>query len=318
MKYALILLAAIASQMTARAIPIPPQVTKVIGFIYSPDPATGRPEPAGTCFLIAVPTNKDPSRLWIYAVTNKHVLLNEQTKSWFSQIWVRLNTRGGRSQLVPIQLETSIVTQNLFPSHEPGTDLALIMLPDLSRFDVSALGTNDLTAASQMTQMNIAPGTDLFFSGMFSEYLGNTRIEPIVRFGRVAMIPEGKVLFGGVAEDLILAEVFSFGGNSGSPVFYYQGIDRSPGSVIVGTPIVKLAGVMQGFFPGNEHPYGEAAGSLGQPTISARSPSKKTPSGSMPAEGIPLFPPNSGIAAIIPAQKILDVLDYTELKIQQR
>jgi hypothetical protein len=198
--------------------------------------------------------------------------------------------------------------QNLFPSHEAGVDLALVQigLGNISRFDLMLLPTAMIATTANTSQMTIAPGTDLFFSGMFSEYLGVTQMEPIVRFGRVAMLPREPVDYYGTSEDLILAEVFSFGGNSGSPVFYYEGIERPNGSIVVGgSPIIKLAGVMQGYFFGNEHAIGSAVSAQGatqseQPT------------------GIPVFPPNSGIAAIIPAQKILDILAYPELKMRQQ
>jgi len=129
------------------------------------------------------------------------------------------------------------------------------------------------------------------------------------------MIPQEKVLFNGYNEDLILAEVFSFGGNSGSPVFYFWGLDQMPGAVSIGPPLVKLAGVMQGFFPGNETPYAEVP-RIGEETdVSPEQSPKNTKS---PPRPVPVFLPNSGIAAIIPAQKILDILDYPEVKLRQR
>ena len=154
--------------------------------------------------------------------------------------------------------------QNLFLSHEPGVDLALIQIGpgDLSQYDLVLLPTAIMTSAAD--QAKVSPGTDLFFSGMFSEYLGSVRMEPIVRFGRVAKLLQERVNFFGAPEELMLAEVFSFGGNSGSPVFYYEGIDREGGnSIVIGPPTIKLAGVMQGFFFGNKRPIGSAAASGG-------------------------------------------------------
>jgi len=48
--------------------------------------------------------------------------------------------------------------------------------------------------------------------------------------------------------DLYLIEAGSYGGNSGSPVFFYLGSDREPGSIVIGSPIFKLVGVIQGTF----------------------------------------------------------------------
>jgi hypothetical protein len=83
------------------------------------------------------------------------------------------------------------------------------------------------------------------------------------------MLPPEKVAFGGQpdeSEHLIFAEVTSFGGNSGSPVFLKLGPLRVP--QIPGALQYYLLGVMQGFF------------------------------------GAPNLPQNSGIAAIIPAEEI--------------
>jgi hypothetical protein len=275
---------------------IPPEVTKVVAFVYVPSATGVGRQPAGTCFLVGVPSPANAKRSWVYAITNQHVLIDERTRTWFPNIWLRLNTHNGGSEFLPIALQPLPFGKNLFPSHELGVDLALIQvnLGDFSRFDLMLLPTSLMTT-----------GANLFFSGMFSEYLGATKMEPIVRFGRVAMLPQEKVNYYGVPEDLILAEVFSFGGNSGSPVFYYEGMERQNGNAIVfGAPSIKLAGVMQGYFFGNEHPIGSAA---------ASGATVQSPQGS-----IPVFPPNSGIAAIIPAQKILDILDYPELKMRQQ
>jgi hypothetical protein len=306
MKRAALLIALALAAVGADALNIPPEVTKVVAFVYVPSGDGGARQPAGTCFLVGVPSPANPIRSWVYAVTNQHVLIDERTRTWFPNIWLRLNTRAGGSEFVPIALQAFPFGKNLFPSHEPGVDLALIQIGPLdpSRFDLMLLPTAIITTAADQTK--VSPGTDLFFSGMFSEYLGSTKMEPIVRFGRVAMLPQEKVNFYGVTEDLMLAEVFSFGGNSGSPVFYYEGMERENGNAIVfGAPTMKLAGVMQGFFLGNEHPIGSAAASGGAAV--------QTPQGA-----IPVFPPNSGIAAVIPAQKILDILDYPELKMRQQ
>jgi hypothetical protein len=83
---------------------------------------------------------------------------------------------------------------------------------------------------------------------MFTAHLGEEKNYPIVRFGRVALLSDEKVSFMNQMRDLYLLETFSFGGNSGSPVFIYLGADRQPGSLMLGGPVLKLAGVMSGTF----------------------------------------------------------------------
>ena len=147
-------------------------------------------------------------------------------------------------------------------------------------------------------------GTDLFFAGLFDLFPGDKRIQPIVRFGRLSMIPSERVPWGTQLEDLIIADIFSFGGNSGSPVFYYLGTDSQPGAIMVGAPTVKIAGVMQGFFEGNEPPSAQ---------LLIDSPAHRTS-----RQAVSIYQPNSGIAAVVPAQKILDVLNSLELKSFQK
>jgi len=83
----------------------------------------------------------------------------------------------------------------------------------------------------------------------------------------------------------------SFGGNSGSPVFFSQGMDREPGKIYTGTDIF-LAGVMRGNF--NE----PRAGTFIQ----------------TPNNVLPVFAQNIGIAAVTPAFFLHDILFSEQLK----
>jgi hypothetical protein len=89
---------------------------------------------------------------------------------------------------------------------------------------------------------------------------------------------------------LVLAEVTSFGGNSGSPVFLRVGGIREAGPPISGYSYYLL-GVMQGFFS-------ESADILFDITASVHG----------------TFSQNSGIAGVIPAEKVLDILATTRAK----
>jgi hypothetical protein len=84
----------------------------------------------------------------------------------------------------------------------------------------------------------------------------------------------------------------SFGGNSGSPVFFSQGADRQPGSIILGPPEITLAGVMRGNF--NE----ARVGGLVQ----------------TPNAVLPVVAQNIGIAAVTPAYLLRDILYSESLK----
>jgi len=118
---------------------------------------------------------------------------------------------------------------------------------------------------------------DVIFSGLFLNFQGAMRNYPIVRHGKIAMLPDEKVFFDETdpPQDLILAEVTSFGGNSGSPVFLELPLLRIP--QIADAKRYYLLGVMKGFF------------------------------------GAPNVPQNSGIAAIVPSEEIFQLLQTPEL-----
>jgi hypothetical protein len=73
----------------------------------------------------------------------------------------------------------------------------------------------------------VAEGDSVLFAGLFIQYLGGSRLEPIVRSGKIAMLPRDLINTTlGKPGHVILAEVHSFGGNSGSPVFVEAHLDR--------------------------------------------------------------------------------------------
>jgi len=76
---------------------------------------------------------------------------------------------------------------------------------------------------------------------------------------------------------------------------------------------------MQGFFAGNEAPYAQVPQAV-ESTGADQGKQEQDPKSDKDKhrEPVPVFLPNAGIAAIIPAQKILEVLDYEELKLKQR
>jgi len=103
------------------------------------------------------------------------------------------------------------------------------------------------------------------------------------------MITDEKIKFVDYEADLYLVETGSFGGNSGSPVFFYLGSDRKPGALILGPPILKLAGVMSGTFLDV------------QPVRAVETAKIDVASSSM------------GVAAVVPAYKVLEILTGPEL-----
>jgi hypothetical protein len=289
---------------TAIAAPAP-DVAKVVTFIFLADKSgnplinaeTNAPVPNGTGFFVIV-RNEDGPGGYGYLVTAKHVL-KDTTSQFFSRVFLRINLRAGGSQFIPLDLHPDGKDQNIFVHGDPTVDIAVIpAYPDEKLFDFLALPTELIKTKEDFKNTKIVPGSDVFFTGLFVPYYGDRANVPIFRFGRVAMLPDDRIRWQDNAHppefvELYLLETMSFGGNSGSPVFFSQGADREPGMLILGPPVITLAGVMRGNF--NESRVGGVI--------------------QTPNAVLPVFAQNIGIAAVTPAHLLRDILYSEPLKI---
>jgi hypothetical protein len=271
--------------------PVPPEIKTVVAFLFAPGPAGGQPIPQGTGFFVGVKHPKDEAKSFVYLVTAKHVLQSSDRKSWLPKIFLRLNTRKGDLGFIEVPIVPSGRGQTVFlhPT-DTTTDVAVIPgLPDEKQFDFKFLPEDFLTSKQDFANLKIVEGSEVFFTGLFSPHVGTRRNYPVIRFGRVALITDEKVKFGDHDADLYLVDTGAYGGNSGAPVFFYLGSDREPGSIIVGPPVLKLAGVMSGTF-------------LDMQPVRAIETAR-----------IAVAPSNMGIAAVVPAYKVKEILGGPEL-----
>jgi hypothetical protein len=153
----------------------------------------------------------------------------------------------------------------------------------------------DITSKEDLKQLQITEGSEVFFTGLFSPHAGDQRLSPIVRFGRVALMTDEEIEWGVEGRlHLYVVESGSYGGNSGSPAFFFLGPERSPREgLYVGSRLIKLAGVMKGSF-------GELL-----------------PIRMINAASIPAAPANIGVAAVVPAYQLREILVGAELKKQR-
>jgi hypothetical protein len=278
------------------AMQIPDQIKEVVGFLFVDDPS-GRVVPQGTGFFVGVFKPGSTNEGHAYFITAKHVLYRRTDNRLYESMYLRLNTISGGSDVGKIELRDSGKQKNVFLPSDPTVDLAAIILaPDPKRHAAKILTSDYLTTKEQFKQLG--EGSDIFFTGLFVSHVGERKNYPIVRFGRVALLSDEPIDFVNfkserVKAELVLIEAQSYGGNSGSPVFYYLGADRQPGSLIIGPPELKLAGVMSGSF--NDIVEVKAA----QTAV------------------VPVVTPNNGIAAVVPAYKLSELLFSDELKKQR-
>jgi Trypsin-like peptidase domain len=280
----------IAQITPTMAMPIPADVKQVVGFVFVLD-ASGQPKPQGTGFFVTVKDPKIPNRVQGYFVTAKHVLQTDDQKAFRSEVLIRLNgVNEGPAEFVKLPLSTEGKDKNVFVHADPTVDIAVIpALPDQRRFEFKAIGEEMLTTKEKFKELKIREGSEVFFTGLFAPFVDTKRIYPIVRFGRVALVSDERIDFAGVKAELYLMETSSYGGNSGAPVFFYLGSDREPGSVVVGSVVLELAGVMSGRF--NDAIAVEAVSTSITPFVR----------------------PNLGIAGVVPAYKLHEILSSPEL-----
>jgi tetratricopeptide (TPR) repeat protein len=146
-------------------------------------------------------------------------------------------------------------------------------------------------ARDLLKQQGVNENDEILFAGLFAWYPGAKKNYPIVRHGKLALLSQERIPLDRQHPDktveVYLADVMSFGGNSGSPVFLRIGGIREglPNGPVMGMGYsYYLLGVMKGFFP-EAMPFElDVAQLYGQ---SAQ---------------------NSGIAAVVPADNILHIL----------
>jgi len=268
------------------------EIKKSVSFVFVPDGAGGL-RPQGTGFFVGVKNELNPNVSNIYFVTAKHVLQDQQD-NYFPEIVIRLNTRKGDSQL--IQLLTKDI--KMFEHIDKDVDIVVFScLPDIHLYDFKFI-PNELIAHNELISTHaIEEGDDVFFTGLFLSHMGQKRNHPIIRFGKVALMPEEKIEWKEQGKppkvvDLYLLECQSFTGNSGSPVFFQLQALRKRRQPALGGQVF-LAGVMKGsFLHGNEVQPSETSAKL-------------------------ILWQNAGIAAVTPANKLHDIL-YSDEMVRQR
>ncbi|MBW2063127.1 MAG: trypsin-like peptidase domain-containing protein [Deltaproteobacteria bacterium] len=272
------------------AAPVPSEIKSVVAFIFFTN-EEGKLIPNGTGFFVGVKNPSNPNSFSVYLVTAKHVLYKPKTTDFFDKVFVRLNKKDGGSQIGSIPIIAEGEQRTVFTHSDSSVDIAIIpFLPDQDKFDFKFLPDDMITTKETYKELKIREGSDVFFTGLFMPYPGAERNYPVVRFGKVALVTEEQIEWQGKLMELYLIEAGSYGGNSGAPVFFYLGSDREPGSIVVGSPILKLAGVMQGtFLDAHEIKIVET---------------KK----------VPIAVSNMGIAAVVPGYKLHELLFSNELK----
>lgn len=188
------------------------QILDCIIYLY-PDihAANSGEKTGGTGFLVGVPSEQHEGIMYIYAVTNSHVV--REAKSPI----IRFNTQQGDTA-------SALLTENHWVHHPDADDVAVALIGGLDpiTFKFRCLPISMFLSQEIMVQHNIGPGDDVFMVGRFIGHDGRQRNLPSVRFGNISMMPWEAIEHPrGHKQESFLVESRSLSGNSGSPVFVH-------------------------------------------------------------------------------------------------
>jgi hypothetical protein len=198
------------------------------------------------------------------------------------QVWIRVIKNGGGFHLITIPKSSFAVHSD----HDPDRsyiDVAVASLPKVVPDDpIAWIREEDFITDNIISSQNIGIGDEVVVAGMLFPRLGQTKNLPIVRVGNIAAM-----------RDAYLTETRSIDGLSGSPVFVHMGV-RPPVR-----KTAPLGSMLQHYFLGLIHGHYVVNG--GGDIVRVQT---TAPSGDM----------NSGIAIVVPASRISDIIEHPDNK----
>jgi hypothetical protein len=292
--------ASVAAAPVANSEPIVTQFKKTVVFLETDCIVTDSTGAAkvvpylGTGFLVIDHDERFPAvQGFNYLVTNRHVTMpgiEDGEPCRVQGYKIRFNLKnaaadGSYTEVIPGGASVPWV----YPS-DRAIDLAVTSISlDSARYAQLTFPSSLFLTTEEAKQNHIVEGDSVLFTGLFVQFIGQVRSEPIVREGKIAMIPDEQVpttlrSLGNV----YLVDAHVFGGNSGSPMLVNLGGQRDNG-------------LTAGF---NYHLLGLISGYV-QETSDFKLQAVAGYAGTVVA--------NSGVAMVVPAQQILDLLNCDAL-----
>lgn len=199
--------------------------------------------PVGTAFFVLYPDVRGgPDFNFCYIVTAKHVLRQLNNGGFLPSVKVRLNLRNPTPDQgfdfvdIPVADQQGNLLWLHNRSNERDEAVAFPLLPDTGRFDFKAIKFSDFADDEVLKKENVGPGDTLFFVGLLPQFYGKTKNFPVLRRGSLALLADEDVPTPVGLLHGYIAEVASWPGNSGSPVFLNLSGFRGGGVIAGGGP----------------------------------------------------------------------------------
>lgn len=256
---------------------VPQDYLDCVAFLYCSrsDAEQGVPK-GGTGFLVGRP-GETAADLKLYVVTNRHVAKSAHVLRFHPF---------GRTYFVDVASSKWIYHSNL-------DDIAAICLRVDEPSGVPVVPTGAFITKNFVREYGVRPGMEAFMMGRLVGRDGLQQTNPSVRFGHLAMMPDGIRRDDGILQESFLVDLFSLAGYSGSPVFLFETQHHFPGDKEFRFHGVRLLGINWGFYRRPEKVW-------------AGADETKTDTGHW-------VDANSGFACVIPSWKILELLEEVDL-----
>lgn len=236
----------------------------------------------------------------VYAVSNAHVARKYPI--------IRLNTVAGDTDILEPDRDQWI-------QHPDGDDLMVAPLdlpPD--KYGYAAINSESFVCRDD-TVTSVGAGDDTFMVGRFINHAGTQRNTPSLRFGSIAMLPFEKVKLGNHMQEAFLVEMRSISGFSGSPVFVYRPtaaeIEIPPTDYdSAGVPITRFALTVEDLM-GEIEFLGIDCGHVPKFEKVVNGAGTPHPQGWR-------IDTNTGMAVVIPAWRLMDLLNTPRLVMQRK
>jgi hypothetical protein len=269
----------------AMAEPIQENLVKCVAYIVKP--GTKENKPIGTGFFVGHRYQKDNDKFYVFLVTARHVLFDEK-KQPYSHLLIRMNEiKTGRLK------DFDILQTNRWFFHKNAEEVDIAVYPLLPRdADFIFVPSDFFVTKDLLTKNKIGIGDDVFYTGLLSYYSGREKIEPIVRFGRLALITDELSI-----DDKYYHYIDSgnIPGHSGSPLFLWATATREPSGIVAGARIFGLYGIVSATLEYNK----ELQFVLPKQTQTIP---------------IPVDARSGGITAIVPVKYLAEILEDPLLK----
>jgi hypothetical protein len=208
--------------------------------------------PLGTAFFVYYPeTRAGSDRGFVYLVTAKHIL-KDTDGTYLKEINLRINlkaptTSQGYEEIPRIPVANSQGTLIWFHDNDDAVDVAAYpFLPDEQKFDFKSLPLSMFVDDSELHSDKVSEGDSLYFIGLMAQYYGDRKNYPVVRRGALALMTDEKIDTPTGRQKAFIAELVSWPGNSGSPVFLNLTGLRD-GNLTLGMNL-KFLGILSGSF----------------------------------------------------------------------